>query len=389
MSAELNDDSYRFSSGGPFNQVLSRIGLGASGLEGIKKRMGVIVLLTYFPLLVLSTIQGFAYNPNIKLPFLFDVTEAVRFIFVGPLLIFSEAFIEQWLDLGVKYMRKRLVDDIEREKFESFVASARRWRDSYLIEIIFLFCLVPLQLMDMQNNMPVQSSSWRFLSADAHASYAWFWFAFFARPLIRFLVLRLLWRYVIWSLFLCRISGLDLKVIPTHPDRHGGLTFIASCHEKFSLIAFIFGLQVASTIAEKIIFEGRSLLSFQFEVLGVIMVVYLTFLTPLLAFTGKLLQAKRRGLFEYGILADEYSTAFHNKWVDAKGREESILGTSDIQSLADMSNSYQIVNEMRLCLINKSTLLTFIIASLLPFAPLILSVYPFDVLVHQVLKVVM
>jgi hypothetical protein len=69
--------------------------------------------------------------------------------------------------------------------------------------------------------------------------------------------------------------------------------------------------------------------------------------------------------------------------------DEDLLGTSDIQSLADIGNSYLVVREMKTCLIGKETLMAFVVTTLLPFAPLILTVYPFDELLRHVLKAMM
>jgi hypothetical protein len=52
------------------------------------------------------------------------------------------------------------------------------------------------------------------------------------------------------------------------------------------------------------------------------------------------LRAKRHGLLEYARLGSEYTGDFDRKWLrEARPAEETLLGTADIQSLADLSNS--------------------------------------------------
>lgn len=98
---------------------------------------------------------------------------------------------------------------------------------------------------------------------------------------------------------------------------------------------------------------------------------------------------KRCGLFEYGGLADDYVSRFHLKWIEHDTSAEDLLGSADIQSLADLDNSYNIVREMKTCLITKSTVASFATATLIPFTPLLLSVYPFDDLLKHLLKIIM
>ena len=60
-------------------------------------------------------------------------------------------------------------------------------------------------------------------------------------------------------------------------------------------------------------------------------------------------RARRKGLAEYGLLAQRYVEGFQEKWVVEYGSNSGeLLGTGDIQSLADLGNSYTVVNEMRL-----------------------------------------
>lgn len=66
-------------------------------------------------------------------------------------------------------------------------------------------------------------------------------------------------------------------------------------------------------------------------------------LAPLLVFSPKLLMTKRRGLLEYSALANEYTQSFDRKWIRKENPEgELLLGSADIQSLADLGNSFEL-----------------------------------------------
>jgi hypothetical protein len=52
------------------------------------------------------------------------------------------------------------------------------------------------------------------------------------------------------------------------------------------------------------------------------------------------------------------------------------LGTADIQSLADLSNSVGMVRDMRLVPVSASILIYLAVAALVPLLPLVLFKYP-------------
>jgi hypothetical protein len=68
--------------------------------------------------------------------------------------------------------------------------------------------------------------------------------------------------------------------------------------------------------------------------------------------------------------------------------DEPLLGSADIQSLADMGNSFAVVNEMRLVPFTIRTLLQLAVITLLPVVPLLLTVIPLEELIERLLKIV-
>ena len=113
--------------------------------------------------------------------------------------------------------------------------------------------------------------------------------------------------------------------------------------------------------------------------------MFFILLAPLLVFTPNLLMVKRRGLIEYSALANEYTQAFDKKWIRKKVPEgEPLLGSADIQSLADLGNSFGFVRNMRAFHIDLNGVIPLIMATALPMLPLVLTVHPFDELVLKI-----
>lgn len=379
---------YSFFSGGLLYKLLVKAGLAQPSPAGVGLRASIVVLLTYVPVLFLAAAQNLAWSHTVKLPFLFDITEACRFLVVAPLLIVAESIVDPWIRQVVRSARTRLIPLEFREQYDNQIRRAVRQKDSYIIEILLLSSTFGWQFLETMVIAPTAYSSWHQAASSSEASYAYLWSVYIAKPIVRFLWLRWIWRYLVWSLLLLRLASMPIIIKPAYPDRRGGLGSIANGHKQFAVLALAFGVQAAGVLATQMIYDGKTLMSFKYEIAGIVAIVLAIFLTPLLAFMTKLVNAKRVGLDEYGGIAHEYTAAFHAKWISAKN-EEQLLGNEDIQSLANLGFSYQVVREMNVSLISKEIITTYVFATLLPFTPLFLIVYPFDELIKNVLKAVM
>ena len=96
-------------------------------------------------------------------------------------------------------------------------------------------------------------------------------------------------------------------------------------------------------------------------------------LVPLGFFAIQLDQAGRLAKREFGDSGKPLRRRFPPQMGPGwKQDGEPLLGTSDIQSLADMANSYSVVSEIRLFPITKQALIRLVVIMIcLPLAPLI------------------
>ena len=138
----------------------------------------------------------------------------------------------------------------------------------------------------------------------------------------------------------------------------------------------------------KIWHEGATLPQFKVEIAAWIVFLMLLVLAPLFFFVTQLADAKRTGLREYGIVASRYVADFRRKWIEGhSAKDESLVGTADIQSLADLSNSFEVVREMRLVPFGRATVLRLALLTALPLAPLTLTMIPLEQLIDRALGV--
>jgi hypothetical protein len=154
-------------------------------------------------------------------------------------------------------------------------------------------------------------------------------------------------RFFIWFWFLWRVSRLKLHLVATHPDRSAGLGFLGKCTYAFAPILFAQGALLSGYIAGEVVHNGQNLMDFRLMGAGFLVFFVCAVLSPLLVFVHALTLAKRKGLSIYGALASSYVDQFEQKWVEGHNPAgEELLGSGDIQSLADLGNSYAVVREM-------------------------------------------
>src|SRR5213075_275282 len=103
-----------------------------------------------------------------------------------------------------------------------------------------------------------------------------------------------------------------------------------------------------------------------------------------LFFVPRLSAARRRGLVEYGTFAERYTRAFEEKWLrGGASRDETLLGSADIQSLADLGNGFEVIRSMNTVPISKEALLQLALVTFAPLLPLLLTAMPLEELVKK------
>lgn len=140
-----------------------------------------------------------------------------------------------------------------------------------------------------------------------HPSLAGWWLGCVSLPISQFLLLRWYFRLLIWARFLWQVSRLQLSLMPMHPDRCGGLSFLAMVSQAFAPVLVAQGAMLAGSMANKIFFAGAKLSAFKLDTIGLVAVMVFAILGPLLVFLPQLAAARRAGLREYGILAQRYA----------------------------------------------------------------------------------
>ena len=182
------------------------------------------------------------------------------------------------------------------------------------------------------------------------------------------------------GLLLRDIAGCDLRLVATHPDRCGGLSFIGSYPNTYVLFVFSLSTVVAATVLKQVVFGGASLMSFKFALFALIVFLVVAFVLPLFAFTPVLGALKKQGLSRYGALASRHNLAFEARWIHAANPDEpaeGALGSPDVSSLADLAAGYALVERIRSVPVTKASVIPLILAALLPLVVVAATQAPF------------
>jgi hypothetical protein len=377
--------------GGPLYQIWRLTRLSGDALQLLRRRVTVSVLLAWLPLLLLSVAEGRAWGDGVRLPFLFDVDLHIRLLLALPLLIAAELVVHHRIRPMVReFLEIGLVPDVARAQFDAAIAAALRLRNSITAEVLMIAFVYVIGVgFVWRTQMTLDVTSWYGAPADGklQPSLAGWWMGCVSLPLFQFLLLRWYFRLFIWARFLWQVSRIDLTLIPTHPDRCGGLGFLALVSQTFAPLLLAQGLMLAGMIADRIFYAGATLPEFKMELVGIVVAMVFAILGPLLVFGPRLLAAKRTGMREYGRLAQRYVRAFDRKWLrgDAPAGE-TLIGSADIQSLADLGSSYDAVKSMRPVPFTLQTMLQLVVATLLPVLPLVLTMFSLEQLLGGLLK---
>ena len=377
---------YSFVLGGPLYQLLRRAHLTGTDLELARQRILVLTALAWLPLLVLSAAQGLALGSNVAVPFLRDIDANARFLLVVPLLIAAEITVHRRLRFVARqFVERELIPSGARHQFDAAITATRRLRDSIPAELalIAVVYVVGIQVV-WRNYSALDVATWYATpTPDGKTlTLAGTWYVYVSLPFSQFLLLRWYYRLFIWARFLWQMARIDLRLVPVHPDRTGGLGFLSLATLAFTPLAVAHGTLVSAFIATRIFQQHAALLDFKVGIVVLVVFMLVLFLGPFLAFTPRLTHTWRQGERDYGPLAERYAHQFDAKWVHTEAPpRDPLLGSNDIQSLADMANVYNVARTMRFTPVTRQAIIQVAVATLAPIAPLALTMMPLAQLV--------
>jgi len=272
-----------------------------------------------------------------------------------------------------------LLSENQIPEFRSTIRSAMKFRDSNLSELAIIAIAYVSVAFTILLQLRTTTSSW--LSADVngarHLTLAGWWYALISLPVFHFFLYRWLFRLLIWVRVMYRLSRLDLHLVPTHPDRAGGLGFIGESMPATSVIVLAISAALCSEIATQVVLGEVTLEQFAYSYGIFVAIITVAFAGPFVVFAPKLVAVKRKALMDYRALGIRWGQLFEKKWMGPAANDVPISNV-EISALAGFDRSYSVIRRMKPIPLDFADLRGVILAALLPLIPFLGSQIPLE-----------
>jgi hypothetical protein len=370
--------------GGPFYRAQQAVGLIRANQWDLSRRITFLIAVGWLPLLVITALL----NPDGLLSLIRDYRVHSRLLVAVPVLLIGELLGESRFRAVIGHLRQvGLLDASELDHVDGVIATIIRARDSFLPEFVILLLLMVHTATSYKGL--VDTTPWlsRASGAELHLTAAGWYAVLVSTSIFQFLLGLALWKWLLWTFFAFKLSRRNLRLLPTHPDGHGGLGFLGLTSAAFAPIAFSATAVIAATWRQDILHHGAHLVKFKLPAIVLVALTALVALGPLAFFVPRLAGVRRKGILDYGILGQLHSAEFHEKWIlHRAGHEAEFLVAPESSTLANYGHAYETIENMNSFPADKGALYTLAAAVVIPALPAILAEIPFAVVLSDLLK---
>jgi hypothetical protein len=336
---------------------LRRVRLAPSAGLGAGRRALGLALLTWLPIAAWALATGrLDQGGDAGESLLQHYGVHVRCLVVIPLLILGEPMLHR----AVLDIAERLAASAATPAARGALADAGRavvlLRDATLPWVLLLGAAIAWSLAD-DPRAHGDAMAWA-LDGGGTLAFGGWWFAYVVRPVFLALLLAWLWRIALLSLWMWRVGRIELTLVPTHPDRAGGLAIIERLPAAFAPVTIALAAMLASRWAHEILHHGASIAAYRHAAIVFALAWSLLLLLPLLAFAPALARTRRKAIGAYSALVGRQGELLHQRWIE--GREvgaEPILEAPEIGPVADAAAMHQAVVKMRRVPIGKASII--------------------------------
>ena len=360
----------------------------------LRRRVIALVVLAWVPLLVLSVAAGHAWGDRVSVPFLHDVELHVRLLLALPLLVVAELVVHRLMRPVVRdFLARDLIPDAARHQFDA--AIARRcacairsppkrscspfvfvvgvpiiWRTQLALDVV--------ELVRRAGGREIAAVAGRLVAGAREPAAV----SVPARALV-FPAVHL------DTLPLARVT----HRVAARADASGSLRrpgLLAPVRHAFAPFLLAQGALLAGMIANRIFFAGAHAARTSSWMIGA---GGRAWRSPSSArcccSAANSRPPSARACANTACWRSATRASSIDKWLRGGApADEPLIGSADIQSLADLGNSFEVVKEMRLVPFTLQTALQLALTTLAPVAPLALTMVPLDELLTHLLEVV-
>jgi hypothetical protein len=369
--------------GGPFYRLQQSTRLIGADEWNVGRRITFAIAVGWVPLVLMKLL----FDRRNLLFFLQDYKIVSRMLIAVPVLLLAQPLMESAFRKVVGHIdAASLLDETGVAQMDKIIAKLIRLRDSVLPELIILLLIVIHTAVSYKAG--VGDDPWlAYRVGDSlHLTLAGWYAVIVSATIFQFLLGLNLWKWLLWTVFAFKVSRLNLRLVPTHPDENGGLGFLGMTPLAFTPIAFAAVAVIGGTFRDQILHKGAHLASFGMPAIVLVVVIAVVALGPLAFFVPRLAGVRRKGILEYAILGQMHSTEFHEKWIlHRTGREEELLDAAEISTLCDYGQSYDRIENMKPFPTDRSALVALALSVAIPALPVVVAEIPLVVILKELL----
>jgi hypothetical protein len=373
--------------GGPFYRAQQATHLITRDRWNLGRRIIFAIAIGWIPLLLITLFL----NRSELLGLLRNYPVNSRMLIAVPVLLIGQTVMESCFRTIASQLREtNIVAPRDAGRFDAVIARLLRLRDSPVPELIIVLLAYGYVFLMFKAKL-AGGPSWAtyYLGAAPHLSATGWYYVLVSQLMYQFLIGLSLWKWLLWSMFLFRLSRMNLQLVPTHPDHHGGLGFLSLSLTGFIPLAFATSIAAGAHWREAILRHRAHVSDFKLEAAALLILVIAIAVGPLLFFLPRLGQLRRKGLLQYGRLGQLQSMEFESKWIKlCAGHEQEFLFAPEISTLTDFASSYENIKKMQPFPVEKGGLLMLALAVMIPLLPALLAEIPFAVVIKNLLQAI-
>nr|WP_315597788.1 hypothetical protein [uncultured Cupriavidus sp.] len=366
-----------------------RLGLIPAAGLGVVRRAVFYSMLCWLPLVIWAWWAGRMMPGGPAEPLLGHFGVHVRCLVAIPLMIIGEALAQRLVPICfAQFMRTGTVDEALIPRFREVIEAGTRLRDRVYPWVVIGGLVVAWTATVLVSPNP-DEISW---AGDATGrTFGTWWLLLVVRPLFSVLLLAWIWRLALAAVVLGRIARLPLRLVPTHPDRVGGLGFLARLPVVFAPFTLAVSSVVAASWAHQVAYHDTPVPSLYIQMAVLAVVLILLVAMPLLCFTPLLLRTKKLAMLDYGVLLSEHGRKVQRRWLAGEPGldDDAMLNAPELGATADTQTLYESVTRIRPVIVNKGVLLAIAVPAALPMLLLVAAQYPVKATLLKLLTVLL
>ncbi len=363
---------YAFASGGILWKIFDRPKFESKSIRTQILYVFLVILICWLPLAILSYFK-LGWN-QFYLLFARDISTHVRILIVIPILIFARRSVNNGFNKTISlFYETKIVDQTNAKALERVLGKVEKWKNSLFIDLVILV-LIYISFF-IQQDKSVNSSNvyvpWHIV--NDRITVAGWWYLLISLPVLQMLLYRWLYTILLWIIFLSRIPKLNLHLSALHPDGAGGLGFLHYTQLTYFPVALAFSALTAGVTNNLIMFSGISIADYKIAIGSILGFVLMLFILPLMLLLPMLAKVKREYFIQYSLQAWPITRKYEEE-LEAYYKTEK--ENPDTSWHVDLLGSFEKANDMKIILVDRTLLVAFTAAVVLPFLPVVAQQIP-------------